>query len=70
MNMPEESSPSDRLDSWKSIGAYLGRDIRTVIRWEKEKGLPVHRVPGGQRQGVFAFRGELDAWLAGKGDVP
>ena len=57
---------TDRLDSWKEIGAYLGRDVRTVIRWEKEKGLPIHRIPGGQRQGVFAFRHELDAWLAGQ----
>ena len=63
--MPEESVPGERLDSWKAIAAYLGRDIRTVIRWEKEKGLPVHRIPGGLRQGVFAFRGELDDWLAG-----
>ncbi len=65
--MPESSVITDRLDSWKEIGAYLGRDARTVIRWEKEKGLPVHRIPGGRRQGVFAFRHELDAWLAGQG---
>jgi Tol biopolymer transport system component len=63
--MPEESVPVERLDSWKAIAGFLGRDIRTVIRWEKEKGLPVHRVPGGQRQGVFAYRGELENWLAG-----
>src|SRR5258708_4145933 len=52
-----------RLDSWKTIAAYLRRDIRTVIRWERKKGLPVHRIPGGQRQAVFAYRSELDAWL-------
>ena len=34
-----------RLDSWKEIADYLGRDVTTVIRWEKEKGLPVHRLP-------------------------
>ncbi len=54
-----------RIDSWKEIAAYLGRDARTAIRWEKERGLPVHRVPGGQRQAVFAYRHELEAWLAG-----
>jgi Tol biopolymer transport system component len=52
-----------RLDSWKEIADYLGRDVRTVSRWEKEKNLPVHRVPGGKRQAVFAFRNEIDAWL-------
>lgn len=52
-----------RLDSWKEIAGYLRRDERTAIRWEKEKGLPVHRVPGGKRQAVFAFTEELDAWL-------
>ena len=31
---PAESSPRDRLDSWKEI-AYLKREVRTVQRWEK-----------------------------------
>ncbi len=52
-----------RLDSWKEIADYLGREVRTAIRWEKEKHLPVHRVPGGRRQAVFAFTDEIDAWL-------
>ena len=60
---------SERIDSWKDISAYLGRDVSTVIRWEKEKGLPVHRIPGGQRHGVFAYRRELDNWLAGSDKV-
>jgi hypothetical protein len=55
--------PSQRLDSWKEIAAYLGRDIRTVARWENERGLPVHRVPGGQRHAVFAYTAEIDRWL-------
>lgn len=54
-----------RLDSWKEIAAHLGRNERTAIRWEK-KGLPVHRVPGGQRQAVFAYIAEVDAWLNGQ----
>lgn len=61
--MPEEAVASERLDSWKEIAAYLGRNERTVVRWEKEKGLPIHRIPGGQRQSVFAYRDELDEWL-------
>src|SRR5271169_4754048 len=57
------STPDTRLNSWKEIAGYLGRDLRTVQRWEREKGLPVHRVPGGKRQAVFAFQGEIDCWL-------
>jgi hypothetical protein len=57
---------SRRLDSWKEIADYLDRDIRTVIRWEKTKELPVHRVPGGQRQSVFAYTAEIDGWLHGR----
>jgi len=56
-----------RLDSWKEIAAYLRRDERTAVRWEKEKGLPVHRVPGGKRQAVFAYTQELDGWLRQEG---
>lgn len=55
-----------RLASWKEIAAYLRREVRTVIRWEKERGLPVHRVPGGQGGSVFAFADELDQWAAGE----
>lgn len=52
-----------RFDSWKDISAYLGRDIRTARRWEEERGLPVHRVPGAGRRAVYAYRSEIDTWL-------
>jgi tetratricopeptide (TPR) repeat protein len=52
-----------RLDSWKEIAAYLGKVERTVKRWELNRGLPIHRVPGGGRAGVFAYTAELDEWL-------
>lgn len=52
-----------RLDSWKEIADYLARDIRTVIRWEKERGLPVRRLPGRGRSAVFADADEIDRWL-------
>jgi len=54
---------NDRLDSWKEIAEHLKRDLRTVRRWETERGLPVHRVPGSGRRVVFAYRAEIDAWL-------
>jgi excisionase family DNA binding protein len=60
---------SERFDSWKEIAAYLGRDLRTVRRWEKDKGLPVHRVPGGERRAVFAYRADIDAWLKGQANA-
>src|SRR5205807_8474284 len=54
---------SERLDGWKQIAEYLKRDVTTVIRWEREKGLPVQRIPGGKRQAVFAYREDIDGWL-------
>jgi tetratricopeptide (TPR) repeat protein len=57
---------SQRLDSWKEIAAFFDRDERTVRRWEKERNLPVYRVPGGERGGVFAYSDELQEWLKGR----
>jgi tetratricopeptide (TPR) repeat protein len=54
----------DRIDGWKSIGAHFGRDRTTAIRWARERGLPVHRLPGGKTGTVYALRNELDAWAA------
>jgi tetratricopeptide (TPR) repeat protein len=54
-----------RLDSWKEIGAYFGKDERTVKRWESQRGLPVHRLPRGSRSSVYAFTDELERWLRG-----
>jgi hypothetical protein len=58
-------SPAKRLDSWKEIATYLGKDVRTAARWAEKRGLPIHRVPGGGRQSVFAYKAEIDAWLNG-----
>src|SRR5260370_19439087 len=52
-----------RLDSWKEIAAFLGCGERTVKRWETERGLPVHRMPGTGRGRVFAYTSELSTWL-------
>jgi tetratricopeptide (TPR) repeat protein len=54
-----------RLDTWKEIGAFFGRDERTVKRWETTRGLPVHRVPGAGRANVYAYTDELAEWLSG-----
>jgi TolB-like protein/Tfp pilus assembly protein PilF len=55
------SEQRQKLQSWKEIAAFLGKDVRTARRWNMERGLPVHRVPGGGS--VFAYSDELDAWL-------
>jgi TolB-like protein/Flp pilus assembly protein TadD len=60
----------DRLDSWKAIAVYLGRDVRTVQRWAKAKRLPVHRFPGGDRPRVYALKAEVDAWLRAAEPAP
>jgi tetratricopeptide (TPR) repeat protein len=57
------SRPQQKLVSWKSIASYFECDERTAKRWERERGLPVHRAPGGKRSAVFAYSWELDSWL-------
>ena len=54
-----------RLDGWKAIANFLGRERTTAIRWANERGLPVHRVPGGRTGTVYGLQSELTAWMAG-----
>ncbi len=57
------------LNSWKAIAAYLERDIKTCYRWEKELGLPVHRIDDlSSRSKVFAYTSEIDLWLREKAE--
>jgi excisionase family DNA binding protein len=56
---------ADQLNSWKELAHYLGCSVRTVQRWEEERGLPVHRLPG-RRGAVFAVREEVDRWRLGQ----
>jgi tetratricopeptide (TPR) repeat protein len=64
MRAPVSQVRKDILNGWKEIGGYVCRDIRTVERWEKQRGLPVRRVPGTGRATVYALISELDEWLA------
>ena len=59
---PSQIVPERRLDSWKEIATYLGRDVTTVQRWEKQEGMPVHRHLHHKRGSVYALSSELDAW--------
>ncbi len=54
----------DQIQGWKEIAAFLGRDERTAKRWEKQRGLPVRRIPGAGRANVYVLVSELEAWLA------
>lgn len=57
---------ADELNSWKELANYLGCSVRTVQRWEAERGLPVRRLPG-HRGSVFALRAEVEQWRLGQG---
>src|ERR1700676_4263770 len=61
-----QSASEERLDSWKEIAAYLGRDVTTVQRWEKREGMPVHRHLHDRMGSVNASRAEVDAWGRGR----
>lgn len=57
----------ERLESWKEIASYLKRSVRTVRRWERDEGLPVHRHVHRKMGTVYAYRREIDAWRARRG---
>lgn len=61
---PGQSPQIPRQNGWKDIANHLGKGVRTVQRWEKVYGLPVHRIGGDGGEIVYAYRHEVDAWLA------
>ena len=66
-NKTLSETPSERrLDSWKEIATYLGRDVTTVQRWERQEGMPVHRHLHHKRGSVYVLSSELDAWRQGR----
>src|SRR6266849_10763396 len=61
---PEGSPlPEKKLVSLKEIAAHLGREVRTVQRWEKTEALPVHRHEHQKKSTVYAYASELDEWV-------
>lgn len=65
--MLSDLSPSSRrFESWKEIAAFFGRSVRTVQRWERSEGMPVHRHDHDKRGTAFAYESELAAWLASR----
>ena len=65
-----EPPANDRLESWKDIAAYLGKDVSTLHRWEKDAGLPVYRSSQDKVRNVYAYRSELDAWQNTRRTLP
>ncbi len=61
-----ESPKDDRLDSWKEIASFLKRGVRTVQRWEKEEGFPIHRHQHAKLGSIYALRSEVIAWQNGR----
>jgi len=51
------------LNSWKEISEHVGRSVRTVQRWERQFGFPVHRPAGKPRSAVVALPAEIDTWI-------
>ncbi len=68
MAVHRDTLAGERLDSWKEIAVFFGRAERTVKRWETERGLPVHRLPGTGKGSVFAYTKELADWLKGRSE--
>ena len=50
------------LNGWKDIASYVGKSVRAVQRWERDFGLPVHRIKTPTGHIVYAFRTEIDDW--------
>jgi TolB-like protein len=74
--MPDANTPRDRsgpipasprnesrLESWGEIASYLGRDIRTAQRYERDFALPVRRLRTAKQGQVYAYRSEIDEWI-------
>jgi len=57
------SAAKTTLQGWKEIADYLHHDVRTVKRWEKQRQLPVRRMPGDGRSSVYIRIAEVEEWL-------
>lgn len=65
-----QTSGRHRLESWKEIANYFGREVRTVQRWERKEKLPVRRVTHEKGATVYAETRELEAWWKARQQAP
>lgn len=56
-----ESNTTALLGTWKEIANFFGKGVRTVQRWERERGMPVYR-PGDGSGLVIADPVQLRRW--------
>jgi hypothetical protein len=56
--------PLEIFSGWKEIASYLRKGVRTVQRYERELGLPIHRPNGKTVGAVMAAKKELDDWVS------
>lgn len=49
------------LKGWKDISSFLAVSVKTVRRWERLYGLPIHRCPR-----PVALISELEEWIKGR----
>jgi hypothetical protein len=59
-----KSARLEIFSGWKDIANYLRRGVRTVQRYERQLGLPIHRPAGKSTGAVIATKAELDGWVA------
>lgn len=62
--MADSAGTLGRLDGWKAIAAHFNRNVRTVQRWERAEGLPVHRHSHKKMASAWAYCTELDEWMS------
>jgi len=58
-----DKPPFGFFTGWKQIANYLRKGVRTIQRYERELGLPIHRPNGKSSGSVIATKAELDGWL-------
>jgi hypothetical protein len=69
-NTTDQNGGDTRLEGWKAIAAYFGTAPITVQRWERDLGLPVHRLHIKRRARPFALVSELEEWRKGRDEAP
>jgi hypothetical protein len=59
----QEAPRLEILSGWKEIANYLSKGVRTVQRYERDMGLPIHRPAAKSSASVVATKTELDEWV-------
>lgn len=63
-NVQLDKQVHDRPVTIIEAAAHFGVTTRTIDRWAKLYGLPVHRATNGPKARKFYFIAELNMWMA------